>query len=187
MLYSSSLVISVVQIFQVQSALAPGLGWVGLTLILDVPLSAWADGNLVELAGRLGNMVELPKSKSTPPRYTSRWDTLYESCRVEDRTSLWRSMDHWTPCSLMLSEADPSDYQKPSVIAEEYSLFPSASPDYGFLGLRSSPTSRAACQSGTEDDDDCCDSEAIINSRRSRLNGSRGGTEARQNEHKFLI
>ena len=41
------------------------------------------------------------------------------------------------PGSLMLSEASPSDYQKSSVIAEEYSLFPSASPDYGFLGLRS--------------------------------------------------
>ena len=83
----------------------------------------------------------------------------------------------------MLSEADPSDYQKSSVIAEEYSLFPSASPDYGFLGLRSSPR-----QSGTEDDDDGCDgSEALNRGGRSRLNGSRGGREKRTQARHFMI
>ena len=40
-----------------------GLGWVGLTLILSVPLSArsdsaWADGILSELAGQLDMMVD---------------------------------------------------------------------------------------------------------------------------------
>ena len=96
------------------------------------------------------------------------------------------------PCSLMLSEADPSDYQKSSVIAEEYSLFPSASPDYGFLGLRSSPggASRAGGgggQSGTEEDEDCCDTEAAVNRNRSRLNGSRGGRKRESRQYKFII
>ena len=36
--------------------------WVGLTCILGFPLyvSAWADGNLVEAAGQLGQTVEHP-------------------------------------------------------------------------------------------------------------------------------
>ena len=49
---------------------------VGLTLILAVPPSAWADGNLAELAEQLGKMVEHPKSKSTQPRFARRWVTL---------------------------------------------------------------------------------------------------------------
>ena len=81
---------------------------------------------------------------------------------------------HWIPPtrSLMLSEADPSDYQKSSVIAEEYSLFPSASPDYSFLGLRAG---RVGSQSGTETEED--DEAAGGRRRTSRRNihGSRGG------------
>ena len=78
--------------------------------------------------------------------------------------------------SLMLSEADPSDYQKSSVIAEEYSLFPSASPDYSFLGLQQRAACRAGSQSGTETEDD--DEAAGGRRRTSRgrnINGSRGG------------
>ena len=107
-------------------------------------------------------------------------------CFMQNLAQVCGPTDHWTPptCSLMLSEADPSDYQKSSVIAEEYSLFPSASPDYGFLGLRSSPAaSRAGGQSGTEEEDDCCDSSETVNRGRSRLNGSRGGRK----KHEFLI
>ena len=77
----------------------------------------------------------------------------------------------------MLSEADPSDYQKSSVIAEEYSLFPSAySPDYSFLGLQQRAACRAGSQSGTETEDD--DEAAGGRRRTSRgrnINGSRGG------------
>ena len=79
-------------------------------------------------------------------------------------------------CSLMLSEADPSDYQKSSVIAEEYSLFPSASPDYSFLGLQRA-AGRAGSQSGTEteDDDEAAGGGRRRTSRGRNLNGSRGG------------
>ena len=54
---------------------------VGLTLILVVPPSPWADGKgkLAELSEQLGKMVEHPKSKSTQPRFARRWVTLYMS------------------------------------------------------------------------------------------------------------
>ena len=39
--------------------------WVGLTLILTVPPSAWADGKLAEVAEQLGKIVEHHRSKST--------------------------------------------------------------------------------------------------------------------------
>ena len=42
-----------------------------------LPGSAWADGNLAELAEQLGKMVEHPKTKSIQPRFARRWVTLY--------------------------------------------------------------------------------------------------------------
>ena len=43
----------------------------GLTLILAVPLSAYADGILAEMADQPGKMLKQPKSKSTKPESAS--------------------------------------------------------------------------------------------------------------------
>ena len=51
--------------------------WVGLTLILAVPPSAWADRKLADLAEQLGKMVEYHRSQSTLSHYPSRCLTLY--------------------------------------------------------------------------------------------------------------
>ena len=55
--------------------------WVGLTLVLAVPPSAWADGKLADLAEMLGKMVEHHGPKSTEPKYQSRCPTLYRKTR----------------------------------------------------------------------------------------------------------
>ena len=40
-----------------------------------LPSSAWADGTLAEVAEQVGKMMELPKSKSTQPRFARRCRT----------------------------------------------------------------------------------------------------------------
>ena len=42
-----------------------------------MPDSAWANGNLAEVAGKLGKIDRTPELKSSQPRYTTRCDTLY--------------------------------------------------------------------------------------------------------------
>ena len=49
----------------VLSARAPGLGWLGFLVSYCLRDSAWANGNLAEVAMQLGKMVEHP-NKSQP-------------------------------------------------------------------------------------------------------------------------
>ena len=53
------------------------LGLLEFLVFHCLPNSAWADGNLAEVAGQLSKMGGTPNSKSTQPRSKSTWDTLY--------------------------------------------------------------------------------------------------------------
>ena len=53
-----------------------GLGRLQFCLFHHLPNSAWADGELAELAEQVEKMVEYHRSKSTQPNYPTRWTSL---------------------------------------------------------------------------------------------------------------
>ena len=53
------------------------LGQLWFWLFHLLPGSAWADGELAEVAEQAGKWVEHHRSESTQPNYLTRWATLY--------------------------------------------------------------------------------------------------------------